>query len=375
MKRILLVANVEFTLTQFRREFIELLMDKGCEVYAAFSDTKWSFDQSVSLESLGVSCYNYSLERNGINPFKEYKTYKQLKSIVGEVHPDIVLNYTVKPSVYGSLGAHAAGVENVYSNVTGLGYVFTGKTLKRFILRGCLKFLYRIAFRYNKKVFFQNQDDMKLFINYRLVKAEQTCLINGSGINLAKFAPADCEVSGDEVSFLLISRLLKDKGVQEYVSAAEILKKKYDNVSFKLMGPLDDNPSSFLEKDLDAWRQHDVIDYLGSGIDVTPHILAASVYVFPSYREGTPRSVLEAMAMAKPIVTTDVPGCRETVEAGRNGFLVPARDARALAAAMEEFVLKPEIIATMGSCSREIAEKRYDVYKVNDKITSVLGLS
>jgi len=274
--------------------------------------------------------------------------------------------------IYGSIGAAIAGVDKICSMVTGLGYTFSKETFKQKLVGFIARGLYRTALRFNEVVFFQNPDDLSLFRELGLVK-EGSCptLINGSGVNLEYYSPRPLPA---RPSFLLVARLIVEKGICEYAEAARILKQKYPSVSFRLVGEIDVNPSAIPSDQLQAWIDDGVIDYLGKLDDVRPAIEASSVYVLPSYREGVPRSVLEAMSMGRAVITTDTPGCRETVVDAANGLLVPPKDATSLAQAMETFIIDPGLAATMGRQSRLLAEERFDVHKVNHVILSRLGL-
>jgi len=325
------------------------------------------------LEELGASYRQIPLHRTGLNPLKDINTLFSLRRALQEIKPDLVFSYTVKPIVYGSIAAHLAGVKRMYAMIEGLGYVFTGQNIKQKLLRQLVSFLYHKTLKYNRAVFFLNPDDMQLFIERGIVPSTvKPVLINGIGVNIEKFAFYPPKLS--PVTFLLIARLIKDKGILEYVEAARLLKQKYPMAKFQLLGPLDINPAAITQAQLDQWSKEGIIEYLGKTNDVRPYIADASVYVLPSYREGTPRSVLEAMSMGRPIITTDAPGCRETVVNGRNGFLVPVKDIIALKSAMEKFILEPDLIVQMGKQSRIIAEEKYDVRKVNRVILQEMGL-
>ena len=325
------------------------------------------------LQELGADYRQIPLHRTGLNPLKDVKTLFSLRKVLKEIKPDIVFSYTVKPIVYGSIAAHMAGVRQMYAMITGLGYVFIGQTFKQRLLTQIVAFLYRRGLKYNQVVFFQNPDDLHLFVSKSIVpKTAKPVLVNGSGVNIEKFAFAPPKLS--PVTFLLIARLIKDKGILEYVESARLLKQKYPDARFQLLGPLDINPAAITQEQLERWTKEGIIEYLGKTNDVRPYIADASVFVLPSYREGTPRSVLEAMSMGRPIITTDAPGCRETVIDGRNGFLVPVKDIDTLKSAMEKFIQEPDLISQMGKQSRIIAEEKYDVRKVNRAILQEMGL-
>ena len=285
--------------------------------------------------------------------------------------PDVILTYTIKPVIYGSIAAKLFGVSRIYAMIEGLGYAFIGDDLRSRFINIIVKILYYLSLKANQNVFFLNPDDRDLFIKLRLSNDAQAVLINGIGVDLDYYKP---EPFPENLSFLLIARLLKDKGIREYVEAARNIKQKYPKISFRLVGWMDDNPASVSKNELDTWVKQGIVKYLGKLSDVRPAIAASSVYVLPSYREGTPRTVLEAMAMGRPIITTDAPGCRETVQHGKNGFLVPIKNVSVLVSAMENFIQQPELIETMGLASREIAVEKYDVRKVNTVILKTMGL-
>jgi glycosyltransferase involved in cell wall biosynthesis len=309
-----------------------------------------------------------------MNPMRDVRTVRALTALYREVQPDLVLTYAIKPVIYGSIAARLAGVPRVCSLITGLGYSFGMTTWRQRALNPVVRSLFRLALASNEVVFFQNPDDLRQFVEAGLAKDRQAVLVNGSGIDLDYFSVAPLP-KGAPV-FLLSARLIWEKGVGEYVEAARALKARYPAARFRLFGPLDPNPAAVSRGQLDAWCAEGVIEYLGSTTDdVRPAIAGASVFVLPSsYREGTPRSILEALAMGRAIVTTDAPGCRETVVRGENGFLVPTKDSTALADAMERFLRDPGLVAPMGARSREIAEEKYDVHLVNRVMMRAMGL-
>ena len=397
--KIVIISNYASSLINFRGALISEFVKAGHEVIACAPGE--SIDMAEKLKSMGVRYRAIHLDRTGINPIKDLFLLLELLSFFRRSQPDIVINYTIKPVIYGSLAARLAGVANIFSMITGLGYVFTGNALRQKMIRALVCRLYRRALSINQAVFFLNADDLALFVQSGLInysqktllidgegvdvkhynypsppfahQDEQTSVISGSGIDLMNFPHISLEIK--QPRFLLIARLIKDKGIFEYVEAARILKKRHTQTVFRLLGPFDSNPSAILESQVKEWQKEGTIEYLGETEDVRPFIADANVYVLPSYyREGLPRTILEAMAMGQPIVTTDAPGCRETVRDGDNGFLVPVRDVDSLAQAMERFILHPELIAKMGSRSREIAERKYDIRKVNAVIMQTMGL-
>ncbi len=333
-----------------------------------------SDDVQNQLAEIGVHYQPITLSRTGINPIGDFASFIQFRSICHSVKPDVIISYTIKPVIYGSLAARTTGITRIFSIITGLGYAFTRSSMKSWIAGVIAKYLYRKALAYNNNVFFQNPDDMRFFIKKQIIDSakKKAVLINGSGIDINQFTPRPFPKT---ISFLLIARLIKDKGIREYVEAAQIIKKKHPSVKFRVAGWIDKNPNSISQAELDKWISTGTIDYLGKLSDVQPAIADTSVYVLPSYYpEGTPRTILEAMAMGRPIITTDSPGCRETVKQGINGFMVPIKDSQSLADAMHKFISEPEIIGHMGHSSREIAIEKYDVDKVNRVILKTMDL-
>ena len=370
MAKIIVIGSFAGSLINFRGHLLKEMVKRGHEVLTCAPDA--SPDIRGKLKAIGVAYRDIPIDRTGLNPARDVYTIFKLISLFREVRPDIVLGYTIKPVIYGSLAGRMAGVPNIFSMITGLGYAFSDGGLKEQLVAAVVRFLYRLAISGNKRVFFQNPDDRDFFIKSGLLRDfEQIALINGSGVDVDFFQSASLP---ERVSFLLIARLIKDKGILEYVKAARVLKAKYPQTRFRLVGWIDEGPQGISSADLEFWVKEGAIEYLGRLDDVRPAIADASVYVLPSYHEGTPRTVLEAMSMGRPIITTDAPGCRETVQEGRNGFLVPVRNAETLAERMERFIEHPELIARMGEESRRIAVEKYDVHKVNAVIMDVMGL-
>ena len=283
----------------------------------------------------------------------------------------MVLSYRIKPVIYASLAARCGGVSHIYSVITGVGYVFIGDGLKIKSVRFLVKCLYKIALKFNKKVFFQNPDDSDLFVNNKLLKKDKAFLVNGSGVDLNEYFPKPFP---DGLVFFLGTRLIKDKGVYEYIEAVRRLKKKYPDIRFLLAGDLASNPTSLSREELDELVAEGFVEYLGLVDNISETLAKVSVFVLPSYREGTPRAVLEAMASGRPVITTDAPGCKETVVDGVNGYLVPVKAVDALVEAMEKFILNPGLIDKMGKESRKMAEEKYDVNKVNESILTTMNI-
>ena len=322
--------------------------------------------ERLVLQELGVQVHDIPMSRAGLNPFADLRTCWALWRLMRSIKPSHVLGYTIKPVIWGSLAGFLARVPQRYALIAGLGYAFVeggAVSKKRALVKRAAQFLYRLALNRCQRVFFQNPDDEALFRELGILKkAMPSTVVKGSGINLAHFEPAPLP---KKTAFLLIARLLIDKGVREYAQAAEHLKAQYPEARFMLVGYLDENPESIKQVELDRWVEGGFIDYLGKLSDVRPAMVEASVFVLPSYREGTPRSVLEALAMGRAVITTDAPGCRETVIEGENGFLVQPKSVDELAAAMAKLIQQPERVEQMGLVSLQRAREEFDVHKVN----------
>lgn len=382
----LLIASFPDSLLRFRGPLLEALQAKGLSVHVAAPDLPIGSEMRLRLESQGVVVHDISLRRTGMNPLADLASLMGLWRLMRRIQPDYVLSYTIKPVIYGTLAAGLARVPHRFALITGLGYVFQGQldsaevagNKQRGLLRALVQGLYAFSLRVAKKVFFQNPDDEALFRKLGILRdTAGSVVVNGSGVDVAEYSVSALPVvtSDSGPIFLLIARLLGDKGVREYAEAARRIKIRYPHCVFRLVGWIDDNPDAIKQHELDGWMAEGVLEYLGRLSDVRPAIVDCSVYVLPSYREGTPRTVLEAMAMARAIVTTDAPGCRETVLDGENGFLVPARDVDALTEAMLRFVHAPELANQMGHRSRQIAEEKYDVHKVNAVMLREMGIT
>ncbi len=364
----MIIGSFSKSLILFRGDLIDSWLENGHKVMAAAP----GIEAKTELEAKGVLYNSIPLERTGLNPFRDFILLVYLILYINRAKPEYLFLYTIKPVIYGSLAALFARRCNVFSMITGLGYVFSERDGNSF-LRLIVINLYRFALKVNEKVFFQNPDDLKLFMEMNIVKDQDNIIIvNGSGVNLDYYKSVPLP-SGPPV-FLMIARLIEEKGFQEYIEAAAIVHKKYPGVKFSMIAWLLNSGSSNDKATFKRWDIANFINTYGETVDVRPYIAEASVYVLPSYREGTPRTVLEAMAMGRPIITTDVPGCRETVINGINGYLVPKRDSVALSEAMERFVMNPEIMTKMGKASRQIAENKYDVHQVNHIINKAMGL-
>lgn len=368
---VLVLASAAGSLTNFRGPLLKAMVARGWRVTAVAPD--FNAEVRSSLSAMGVTPVSLALQRTGTNPLSDLQYQRALKVLMREQRPDALLAYTAKPVIWGSLAASAVGVPNIVAMITGLGYAFTPpskRSLKHKAIETAAAALYRLALPHASHVLFQNPDDLALFRSRNLLRyPERTSVINGSGVDLEHYTSVPLPM---KTSFLMIARLLRSKGVQEFAEAAVRLKAEFPAVEFRLVGPHDDGPDAIPPHALDRWIGEGLA-YRRAVQDVRPELAAASVFVLPSYREGTPRSVLEAMAMGRPIITTDAPGCRETTRDGVNGYLVRPRSTDQLAEAMRRFIVSPESIAPMGAASLQLARTRYDVGKVSEKIMAVLS--
>jgi len=291
-----------------------------------------------------------------------------------QIRPKYVLSYTIKPLIYGSIAAWMMGVTHRVSMITGVGIVFTDKSKEKLKIstRMIIRQMYRLALKLSSKIIFQNPDDRDLFLKLGVLsKHREVAIVNGSGVDLKKFKPN--KFLGQH-NFLIIARLIASKGIREFIKAARIIKRDNPNINFTIVGWIDEGKDSIHKEELQGWIDEGIIIYLGFLSDVRPAINECSVYVLPSYREGTPVSVLEAMATGRPIITCDTPGCRETVIDGENGFLVKVANVASLVDAMNKFILDPSLIITMGKRSLELVKIKYDVNLVNLEMMIAMGI-
>lgn len=373
--RFLLVASYAESLIHFRGALMQAIQDRGIEVHVAAPALPVDSPLRRSLQARGLRVHEYPLRRTGTNPLADARAFVSLLAIIRRVQPTWVLSYTIKPVIYGSMAAWVARVPHRFALVTGLGYAFLGDG-RRGQLQRLAEGMYSAALTRVDKVFFQNPDDEALFRSKSILGVHTPShVLNGSGVDLATFAAMPAQRPGQPMRFLLIARLLGDKGIREYVEAARIIRRERPDVSFDLVGWIDENPDSIEKGELDAWVAEGSIRFLGRLDDVRPAIAAASVYVLPSYREGTPRTILEAMAIGRPVITTDVPGCRETIVDGWNGYLVEVKSVGALVAAMRRLIDQPDQAEIMGQRSRELAESKYDVHRVNAEMLREMGIA
>ena len=352
--KVVIAVNTAWNIYNFRAGLIRALIKEGFEVLALAPPD----DYVPHVKSLGCRYVALPMDNKGTHPGRDLRLLWNFYRILRRERPKVYLGYTVKPNVYGSLAAHALRIP-VVNNIAGLGAVF----IRQGILTWLVRLLYRLALRSSQCVLFQNEDDRRMFISDGLVKADRTHRIPGSGIDPNAFPYIEPNsLNGRPFRFLLIARMLWDKGVGEYVAAAEQLRMRYADVEFQLLGFLDvQNPAAITREQVRAWVDRGLVNYLGVSDDVRPHIARSDCVVLPSFREGVPRTLLEAMAMGRPIIATDAPGCRDVVDHEVNGYLCRTRDAKHLAEMMERMIsLQQGHRVAMGRKGREKVERQFD---------------
>ncbi len=365
-----IIASLGDSLVTFRAELLQQLVGRGCRVLALAPELSPATRQWLALR--GILFAEAPLSRTGTSVVQDLRFFVWVATRIHRARPRVVLAYTVKPVVYGMLAALGTSAHR-YALITGLGYAFTDGRGERRAVRRVLEWLYRVALLGVDGVFFQNPDDQAFFRKNRLLMpGVRSVVLAGSGVDIAQFAQRP--VRAEAPTFLLIARLLGDKGVREYVEAGRLVKRRHPNVVFQLAGWIDSNPDAIHEDELAGWVREGVVKYLGKLDDVRPALECCTVYVLPSYREGTPRTVLEAMAVGRAIITTNAPGCRETVTDGLNGFLIDPKSVPQLVEAMERFVREPDLTIAMGRESRRLAEHKYDARRVSAIMLDQMGI-
>jgi glycosyltransferase involved in cell wall biosynthesis len=356
---VMIALNTAWNLVNFRAGLIQKLVSEGHEVIAVAPPDEYA----PRLAALGCRFVPLPMDNQGTHPGKDLALLWRFHRLLKRERPDVLLSYTVKPNIYGSLAAHGLRIP-VINNIAGLGAMFIKKTWVTLLVKS----LYRLALFKSARVFFQNEDDRALFVSEGLVSEAITDRLPGSGIDLKKFMPSPLP-NQTTIRFLLIGRMLWDKGVGEYIQAARQLKQQGFNVDLCLLGFLDvKNPAAISRQQMDEWVKEGVVRYLGATDDVRPHIKDTDCIVLPSYREGTPRTLLEAAAMARPIVTTNAVGCREVVDDRVNGLLCQPRDWSDLTEKLKGIVnLTPDQRSAMGLLGRQKIEREFDEQIVIEK--------
>lgn len=376
IKTIVMIGTTAACFYGFRSELIKSLKSKNITVYAFTTD-----DDALELEKiskLGAIPIFYQLNRGGLNPLADILATYKLAQQIKQLKPDLVFSYFAKPVIFGTLAAKIAKVPKIIGMLEGLGYTFTdqpnGLSPKTKLIKAIQVFLYKLALpKLDQLILLNNDDKTDLLINNNITIRE-TYILGGIGLDLNeyKYSPV---IKNPPIQFLFIGRLLKEKGIHEFIAAAQIVKEKFPQTTFTVLGGIDEaNLGALTQGELTQYIDQNVIDYPGHVENIAERIKQSHVFVLPSYREGIPRSTQEAMAIGRPIITTDVPGCRDTVIDGVNGFLVPKWNPQALAEKMIYFIEHPEQVRMMGDQSYKIALEKFDAEKVNQRLLEILGI-
>lgn len=377
MSNIVIIGTVATSFYGFRADLIRILLKRGYRVYAFTSE--YTVEDLKKIEKLGAIPVTYTLNRGGLNPLADIVATYQLSKKIKQVSPDLVFSYFSKPVIFGTLAAKLAKVSSIIGMLEGLGYTFTdqpeGLSKKTQLIKKIQVFLYKIALPQLDQLIFLNPDDPKDLLGKYAIKVKNVEVLGGIGLNLQDYPYHPLSDIHLPLNFLFIGRLLKEKGIHEFVQAAKLVKEKHPETEFTVLGAIDHhNLGALQQTELDTLISSNIIQYPGHVSNIKDWITDSHVFVLPSYREGVPRSTQEAMAVGRAVITTDVPGCRETVVDGVNGFLVPKWNPEALAEKMIYFIEHPEQIQLMGAESYKIAVNKFDAEKVNERLIRILGL-
>lgn len=351
--KLIMVANTAWSVFNFRHSLIKELLSSGVELYVIAPEDKFS----AKLVDMGCQVLDLPMQAKGVNPIADLGLMLRLLRHYREIKPDFIIHYTIKPNIYGSLAAKLAGIPSL-AITTGLGYTFVNQNVVSQVARQ----LYKFAFRYPKEVWFLNEDDRRAFLEHHLIEPDKAVLLHGEGVNLSHFVPTDKPQPDENIRFLLIARMLRDKGVCEFVEAARQIRQHYPNAIFQLLGDCGvPNPSVIGREEIAQWEREGALEYLGTTDDVRPIIAQADCLVLPSYREGIPRTMIESAAMAKPLIVSDAPGCRDVVLDGQTGYLCEVKNAQSLAQRCEQFLtLSDSEKQAMGKAGRSFMEAKFD---------------
>ncbi|WP_246225927.1 glycosyltransferase family 4 protein [Chelativorans xinjiangense] len=373
-RKIAVICSYTVSLANFRLKLLQAMVDNGHEVVALGPERH--APTIKALADIGVAFMPIPMARAGLDPVADVKTLAMLWARLRRISPDVVLCYTMKPIIYGLIAARLAGVRERHALVTGLGYIFSreAKNLRLSLIRAIATRLYRVALHGHGRVFVYNEADTEdIRVGGMVDDFTRIVPVPGSGVDFDRFRPMKVPV-GDPV-FLMVARLLRHKGIVEFVEAARQLRARHQNARFQILGRFDPGPLAISRQEIDGWAEEGVVEYLGEADDVRPFVAACTVFVLPSYyREGIPRSILEAMATGRAIITADTPGCRATVVHGENGLIVPPRDPAELAAAMKRFIDDPLLAWQMGRRSLDVARAQFDVRAVNHLLLEKMDL-
>ncbi|WP_298973396.1 glycosyltransferase family 4 protein [uncultured Psychrobacter sp.] len=375
--KIVIIGTVAPSFYLFRAELIKSLRTKQHTIYAFTSE--YTQNDLDKIEDLGAIPITYELNRSSLNPLKDIKTTYALSRKIKDISPDLVFCYFAKPVIFGTLAAKIAKVPRIIGMLEGLGYAFTeqpkGLKKKIALVKKIQVYLYRIALPQLDRLVFLNPDDPKDLLHRYSIRVNQFDVLGGIGLNLNEYTYQPIKNINSHIKFLFIGRLFKEKGIHEFIAAARQVRQRYHNAQFTVLGEVDSSSLGALrQSELDDVISSGLINYPGQVDNVQDWIGGNHVFVLPSYREGVPRSTQEAMAIGRAVITTDVPGCRETVVNGVNGFLVERWNPQALAEKMIYFIENPEQIKIMGDESYKIAQEKFDADKVNTRLLGILGL-
>ena len=370
--KIAVIGGVPQSLVGFRGELIKAMRELGHEVYGLAGGEEQRFTDALAKN--GVQFVSYPIKRVGLNPFFDLSTLFFLYRWLRKNKIDCVFSYTAKPIIWGGLATRLAGVKHFHAMVTGLGRQFNYGTFRERKVSALIERLYHHALKRADSVIFQNADDQQFFIDKKIVPATLTNRVNGSGVDLKQYAFS--EAPQNPMVFLTVGRLLVEKGFREYTAAASLVYKKHPDVKFQIVGIRENGPGAIPSAEIEAWSSQENIDYLGQVDNAVAVLSNCSVFVLATYlREGLPRTILEAMSVGRPIITTGNVGCRDAVHHDDNGLLVPARNIEALAEAMIYIIENPTAHLRMAKRARILAEERYDVNKVNEQMLNIMKLT
>ena len=359
--KIIISANVLFTITNFRINLIKYLLDKKFEIVCVANNDDLSDSSMQILKDLNIRFIKVNISRKGVNPIEDLKYLMNLVKVYKSEQPNLIMHFTIKPNIYGTIAAKIAGIPSI-NTINGLGSAI----IKENFLSKILKYLYKFSLIYSRKVFFQNNDDLDFFVNNKLVNKNKTGIVPGSGVDTKSFN--DCTSTDNELTFLLVSRLLKDKGIYEYIAAIKNLKQKDIKCTFLLAGQFDfGNPSAITKEEVKEWEDASIIKFLGKTDNIKEFFKISDVIVLPSYREGLSRVLIEAASASKPIITSNVAGCKDVVDDGVNGYLSDVKSVQSLYDSIFKMIqLSSEERSIMGENAKQIAVKRFDKDKVNE---------
>lgn len=375
--KIIIIGTVASSFYGFRADLIKALLEKQHTVYAFISE--YTQEELKKVESLGVIPVTYQLNRGGLNPLVDIKSTYALSKQIKNISPDLVFSYFSKPVIFGTLAAKLAKVPKVIGMLEGLGYAFTdqpeGLNKKTKLIKSVQVFLYKVALPQLDKVIFLNPDDPKDLLELYNITVKKVEILGGIGLDLDDYGLQTLKYIDTPIKFLFIGRMIKEKGIHDFIAAAEMVKQSYPDAEFTVLGAIDtSNPGALQQSELNRLVSLNIINYPGQVDSVQDWIASSHVFVLPSYREGVPRSTQEAMAIGRAVITTDVPGCRETVIDGVNGFFVEKWNPQALADKMIYFIEHPEQIKIMGEESYKLAQEKFAADKVNKRLINMLDL-